>query len=228
MVKAKVESKENSRVVLEIEVPAEDFAAAVQQAYQKMAPSIQIPGFRRGKAPRQLIEARYGREIFYEDALEIAVPKAYLEAIEEMGIDPIDRPDIDIVSMGDDEPLVFKAEVTVMPEVTLGQYKGLEVTKNIYPVQDHQVEAQLEAMRERMAELVAVEDRDVVEMGDFATIDFTGYIDGEPFPGGAATGYQLEIGSGQFIPGFEEQLVGAKTGSEVEINVTYQKITSRL
>ncbi len=221
MVKATVESNEKNRVVLQIEVPTEDFADAVQQAYRKMAPTISMPGFRKGKAPRKLIEARYGKEIFFEEAMEIAVPKAYLEAVEETGIEPIDRPDIDIVSIGDGEPLVFKAEVDVMPEVTLGEYKDLEVTKNIYPVHDHDVEHRLEEMQERFAELVTVEDRDEVQNGDFVTIDFTGYIDDEPFPGGAATDHELEIGSGQFIPGFEEQLIGVKVGSDVEVKVPF-------
>lgn len=221
MVKATVEKSEKSRVVLSIEVPAEDFEKAIQQAYRKMAPSIQIPGFRKGRAPRKLIEARFGKEVFFEEAIDIIVPKAYSEAVEKTGIEPIDRPDIDIVSIASGQPLVFKAEVDVMPEVNLGEYKGLEVTKHIYKVDEHEVDEQLEQLRERFAELVTVEERDEVKEGDFVNIDFTGYVDGEPFPGGAGQGYDLEIGSGQFVPGFEEQLVGTKVGSEVEVNVTF-------
>lgn len=221
LVKATFEKQEKNKVTLEVEVSAEEFEKAVDEAYRKLAPQIAIPGFRKGKAPRKLIESRYGKEVFYDEALEILVPKAYGEALDQTGIEPIDQPRIDIVSLEDGKPFVFKAEVEVMPEVQLGEYKGLEVTKHLYTVDEHDIEHNLEHLREQAAELVAVEDRDTVQEGDFVTLDFTGYVDGEPFPGGAAEGYLLEIGSGSFIPGFESQLVGLKVGEDAEINVTF-------
>lgn len=221
LVKATLEKQEKNKVTLAVEVPSEEFEKAVDAAFRKMAPHITIPGFRKGKAPRKLIEARYGKEIFYEEAVEILIPQAYSEAVEQTGIEPIDQPNIEIVTMEDGKPFVFKAQVEVMPEVKLGQYKDLEVTKHVYAVNDSDVERNLEAMREQAAELVAVEDRDTVQNGDFVTIDFTGYVDGEPFPGGAAEGYLLEVGSNAFIPGFESQLVGLKVGEDAEINVTF-------
>jgi len=207
--KSTVEKLGNNQVVMEVEVSPEQVEAALEKASRRLAQQVKVPGFRPGRAPRAVIEMRVGREVLYQEALDELIPEAYRRALQENDIEPIDSPELDILDMEAGKPLRFKATVEVKPEVTLGEYKGLEVTKRITRVTNADVDEVLENMRERFAELVSAE-KDTVEQGDFAVIDFTGYIDDQPFPGGAAQGYTLEIGRGAFIPGFEEQLVGAK------------------
>lgn len=218
--KTSVEKLENNKVKLEIEVDAQQFDEAMQKAYLKNRKHITIPGFRKGRAPRQIIERYYGEGIFYEDAINEACPKAYEEAVRESGIEPVDQPTIDIVQIGGGQNLIFTAEVTVKPEVELGQYKGIEINKVEYNVTDQDIDNQLEMIREQNARWVSVEDRPAKE-GDLLTIDYKGYVDGEAFEGGTAEKQTLEIGSQRFIPGFEEQLVGMKVGDEKEIQVTF-------
>ena len=218
--KTSVEKLENNKVKLEIEVDAQQFDEAMQKAYLKNRNHITIPGFRKGKAPRQIIERYYGEGIFYEDAINEACPKAYEEAVRESGIEPVDQPTIDIVQIGGGQNLIFTAEVTVKPEVELGQYKGIEINKVEYNVTDQDIDDQLEMIREQNARWVAVQDRPAKE-GDLLTIDYKGFVDGEAFEGGTAEKQTLEIGSQRFIPGFEEQLVGMNVGDEKEIQVTF-------
>ena len=218
--KTSVEKLENNKVKLEIEVDAQQFDEAMQKAYLKNRNHITIPGFRKGKAPRQIIERYYGEGIFYEDAINEACPKAYEEAVRESGIEPVDQPTIDIVQIGGGQNLIFTAEVTVKPEVELGQYKGIEINKVEYNVTDQDIDDQLEMIREQNARWVAVQDRPAKE-GDLLTIDYKGFVDGEAFEGGTAEKQTLEIGSQRFIPGFEEQLVGMNIGDEKEIQVTF-------
>lgn len=218
--KAVAERLPNNRVALQIEVEAERVDAALERAYRKVAREVNIPGFRKGKAPRKIIEARFGVEVLYEDALEELVPEAYREAIEANAIEPIDQPNVTDVRIEAGRPLTFRAEVEVMPEAELGEYKGIKVEKEIEMVEESDIDHALEHLQDENAELVAAE-RDVVEDGDIVTIDFEGYLDGKPFQGGAAKGYALEIGSGHFIEGFEEQLVGARAGEEKEISVKF-------
>ena len=218
--KAVAERLPNNRVALQIEVEAERVDAALERAYRKLAREVNIPGFRKGKAPRKIIEARFGVEVLYEDALEELVPEAYREAIEANAIEPIDQPSVSDVHIEAGRPLTFRAEVEVMPEAELGEYKGIKVVKEIEAVEESDIDHALEHLQDENAELVAAE-RDVVEEGDVVTIDFEGYLDGKPFQGGAAKGYTLEVGSGQFIEGFEEQLVGARAGEEKEVSVKF-------
>ena len=218
--KATVEKIEKNKVKLEIEVDPHIFDKAMESAYLKNRKNIAIPGFRKGKAPRKVIERYYGERIFYEDALNIACPEAYDQAVKENGIEPVDRPEIDIVQIGQGNPLIFTATVTIKPEVELGQYKGVEVEKVEYPVTDEEVEERLRQELERNARWITVEDR-AVKLGDRVTLDYSGTVDGEAFEGGTAQNQSLEIGSGRFIPGFEEQLIGANIGEEKEIKVTF-------
>ncbi|MFY9175946.1 MAG: trigger factor [Caldicoprobacterales bacterium] len=218
--KTSVEKLENSKVKLEIEVDAQQFDEAMEKAYLKNRGSITIPGFRKGKAPRKIIERYYGEGIFYEDAINEACPKAYDEAVRESGIEPVEQPTIDIVQIGGGQNFIFTAEVTVKPEVELGQYKGIEINKVEYNVTDQDIDEQLEMVREQNARWISVEDRAAKE-GDLLTIDYKGYVDGEAFEGGTAENQTLEIGSQRFIPGFEEQLIGVKVGEEKEIQVTF-------
>lgn len=215
-----VEKKENNKVTLKFQVEYNEFDKAVQKAYLQNRSKFNISGFRKGKAPRKIIESRYGEGVFYEDAINIVLPEAYSNAIDENNIEPVDRPDIDISELEKGKPVIFTAEVTVKPEVELGEYKGIEVEKNEYNVTDEDVENELKTMQDRNARLVAVEDREVKE-GDTVVIDYSGSVDGEKFEGGTAENQTLEIGSGQFIPGFEEQLVGKNTGEDVEVNVEF-------
>lgn len=215
-----VEKKENNKVTLKFEVDYKKFDEAVQKAYLKNRGKFNIPGFRKGKVPRTIIESRFGEGVFYEDAINIVLPEAYENAIDENNIEPVDRPDIDIEKLEKNEPVVFTAEVTVKPEVKLGDYKGIEVEKNEYNVSDEDVENELKSMQDRNARLIEVEDR-AVEEGDTVTIDYAGYVGEEQFEGGTAENQTLEIGSGQFIPGFEDQLVGKNKGDEIEVNVTF-------
>ena len=217
---SKFERLENNKVVLEITVSAEVLEKGLQKAYKKNVGKFNIPGFRKGKAPRSFIEKFYGEGIFYEDAINEVCPEAYDEAIKEHDLHPVDRPDIDIVEIEGGKGLVFKAEVTVKPEVTLGEYKGIEVEKKEYNVTDQDIEKELKTLADKNARIVEVTDR-AVKNGDITTIDFKGFVEEVQFEGGTAEDYKLEIGSGQFIPGFEEQLVGAEIGKEVDVNVSF-------
>ncbi|NLJ86905.1 MAG: trigger factor [Firmicutes bacterium] len=218
--KTTVERLEGNQVALEVEVGQERVEQALDQAFRKVAQQVRVPGFRPGKAPRRVIEMRVGKELLYQEALDDLIPRVYTEAISESGIKPIDMPELDILEMEDGKPLRFKAVVEVEPEVTLGEYKGIAATKQIERITNADVDRVLEEMRERSAQLVTT-DRQEIQTGDFAIIDFTGYIDEQPFPGGAAQGYTLEIGAGQFIPGFEEQLVGSEPGETKQVTVTF-------
>lgn len=214
------EKQEGNKGVLTFEVSSEQFDKALDQAFQKVVKTIEIPGFRKGKVPRKIFEHRFGVESLYQDAVDIVLPDAYMKSVEEAGIEPIDQPEIDIEQIEKGKPLVFTAEVEVKPEVTLGDYKGLEVEEQDTTVTDEDVEHELEHQREHHAELVVKEDGEVVE-GDTVVIDFEGFTDGEAFEGGKGENHSLEIGSGQFIPGFEEQLVGKKSGEETEVELTF-------
>lgn len=216
----KVEKKEKNIVRLEIEVDAEKFEEGLQKSYLKNVKRFNVPGFRRGKAPRNIVERHYGVEVLYEDAINIVCSEAYDKAVEENDIHPVDRPDIDIKQIGKGQNLIFVADVTVRPEVVLGQYKGLEVEKVTALVTEDDVEKEINKIAEKSARLITVEDRGI-QKGDIADIDFEGFIDGVPFEGGKASGYRLEIGSGNFIEGFEDQLIGAVPGDDVEVNVTF-------
>ena len=216
----KNETIEKNIVKLTIEVDKEAFAAAVEKSYKKNVKKIAIPGFRKGKAPRNIIEKYYGKGIFWEDAVNFVCPDAYEFAVKEAGIDPVDRPEIDIETLEEDKELVLTATVTVRPEVELGQYMGISADKKNYRTKVADVDAELKAAREKNARMINVEDR-AVKKGDFTVIDYEGFVDGVAFAGGKGQDHNLEIGSGQFIPGFEDALVGAKIGVEKEINVTF-------
>jgi len=211
----------NSRVKLTIEADAAKLEEGLEHAYRTVVKRVAIPGFRKGKAPRRILERYYGQSILYEDALDYLLPQLYQAAVEETNIRPVDEPSIKVNKLDTNEGLSVEISVDVFPDVQLGEYKGLPVEKRVRKVTEADVERELERLRLNNSELVAVDDRDTVQNGDFANIDFKGYLDGQPFSGGAAEGYTLEIGSGQFIPGFEEQLIGMKVGEEKEINVTF-------
>ncbi|WP_093060788.1 trigger factor [Psychrobacillus sp. OK028] len=215
----KWEKQEGNNGLLTVEVAAEEVAKGLDQAFKKVVKQINAPGFRKGKMPRQIFEKMYGVESLFQDALDIILPHAYGHAVEDAGIDPVDQPEIDIVTMEKGQPLVFTAKVVVKPEVTLGDYKGLEATKLEETVTDEEIDEQLQSQQSRLAELVVKEDA-IVE-GDTAVIDFEGFVDEVAFEGGAGTDYPLEIGSNSFIPGFEEQLIGAKTGDAKDVEVTF-------
>ena len=207
-----VEKKEKSTVELVIEVGAEEFEAAVQKVYLKQRGKIAIPGFRKGHAPRKIIEAMYGTGVFYEDAINDVYPGAYAQAVEQEKLDAVAWPSVEVVSVGK-EGLTFKAVVTVRPEVKLGQYKDLTAEKPAVTVTDEDIEGELKPYINRATRMVTV-DRPA-ENGDTVVIDFEGFMDGKPFDGGKGEGHSLELGSNSFIPGFEDQLVGAKAGDEI-------------
>lgn len=211
---------EKNVATISITVPAKDFEDAVQKTYMKERGKFNLQGFRKGKAPRKIIEMNYGEGVFYDGALDIALSPAYAAAIEELKIEPVARPDIDIKEIGKGKDLVFEAVVAVKPEVTLGDYKGVEVEAVNAQVTDEDIENELKKQQEMNGRLVNVEDRAVVE-GDTAVIDFEGFVDGVAFDGGKGENHNLVIGSGQFIPGFEEQLIGKSIGDEVDVNVTF-------
>ena len=216
----KIENVEKNVVQLEIEVDAEKFEEGMQKSFLKNAKKFNIPGFRKGKAPRKFIERTYGEQIFYEDAINIVCPEVYGQAVGDYNLHPVDKPEIDIKQIGEGNNLVFTARITVKPEVELGEYKGVEVEKVEYDVTDEDVDKEIYKAVEKNARLVTVEDRPI-QNGDTAIIDFDGSINGEPFEGGKVAGYSLEIGSNQFINGFEEQLIGVNKGDEVEVNITF-------
>ena len=215
-----VEKLEKNMAKLTVEVPAEEVEAALQNAYLKNRKQISVPGFRKGKVPRQMIEKMYGPEVFYDDAANALIQKAYPQAADECELEIVSRPAVDIVQLEKGKPFIFTAEVAVKPEVTLGQYKGIEVEKADTTATDEEVAAEIDKEREANSRTITVEDR-AVQDGDMTVIDFEGFVDGEAFEGGKGTDYPLTIGSGAFIPGFEEKLVGAEIGKEVEVDVTF-------
>ncbi|KRG13340.1 trigger factor [Lederbergia galactosidilytica] len=217
---AKWEKLEGNKGVLTVEVDVKTVNEGLDQAFKKVSKDINIPGFRKGKVPRPLFEKRFGVESLFQDALDFILPESYAKAVEEAGIEPVDRPEIDIEQMEKGKELIFTATVIVKPEVKLGEYKGLEVEKLDDSVSDNDVEEELKTLQERQAELVVKEDG-AVEDGDTVVIDFEGFVDGEAFEGGQSDNYSLEIGSGSFIPGFEEQLIGVKSGEEKDVVVTF-------
>ena len=216
----KWEKQEGNTGVLTVEVEEVKVKDGLDKAFKKVVKEINVPGFRKGKMPRKMFEQRFGTESLYQDALDFILPDAYAAAVEEAGIDPVDRPEIDIVKMEQGENLIFTATVTVRPEVTLGDYKGLEISKQETDVTDEEIEAQLKEQQTRLAELV-VKEEDAIVDGDTAVIDFEGFLGEEAFEGGAGEDHSLEIGSGSFIPGFEEQLIGLKTGEQKDVTVTF-------
>lgn len=214
------EKVENNQGVLTVEVDASQVDAALDQAFKKVVQKVQVPGFRKGKVPRKMFEARFGVESLYQDALDILLPNAYGQAVREAGIEPVDRPEVDVSQMEQGKNLIFKATVTVKPEVKLGDYKNLSIEEKEFTVTEESVDAELTRMQERHAELVAVEEG-AAQNSDMAVIDFEGFQDGVPFEGGKAEDYSLELGSGTFIAGFEEQIVGMNVGEEKEVTVTF-------
>ena len=219
----KVEKTEKANEVkLEITIEAEKFENAMKKVYFKNAKYFNIPGFRKGKAPMNIVEKYYGAQIFYEDAFNEVATEAYDEALTENKIEAVSKPEVDIIQMEKGKDVIFTAIVQTKPEVELGKYKGIEISKVEYPVKDSDVEHELEHMQEHNARLITIEDR-ALEKGDISTIDFEGFVDGVAFEGGKAEGHELEIGSGSFIPGFEDQLIGMKIDEEKEIKVTFPK-----
>lgn len=218
--KATAEKLEKNTVELKIEIEPQRLLQAIEQAYRKEVKKVNIPGFRKGKAPRFIFEHYMGKEVLYHEAAEILIPEAYYDAVKETGVDPIDKPEIEVVQLEEGKPAIFKAKVEVKPEVTLGEYKNLEVSVPFSEVTEDDVEKELEMLRSRYAKLVPVEEG-TVGKGDSVTIDFTGKIDGREFKGGRAIDYQLEVGSGAFVQGFEDQIVGMAVGETKNINVTF-------
>lgn len=215
-----VEKLEKNMAKLTIEVPADDLEKALQSAYMKQKNKISLPGFRKGKVPRQMIEKMYGAEIFYDDAANELIPKAYAEAYDEAELDIVSRPQINVVQIEKGKPFIFTADVATKPEVTLGEYKGLEIEKVSTRVTQKEVDAKIQEEAEKNARTITVTDRPVQD-GDEVILDFEGFVDGVAFEGGKGENYPLTIGSGSFIPGFEEQLVGAEAEKEMEVKVTF-------
>ena len=215
-----VEKLEHNMAKLTIEVPETELEAAIEKAYQKQKKSISLPGFRKGKAPRVMIEKMYGKGVFLEDAANSLIPVQYSMAAGESGLEIVSQPTIDVTQLEPGKPFIFTAEVAVKPEVTLGEYKGVEVEKQNTEVLDEEVDAEIFKERESNSRMIDVEDR-AVENGDTVNLDFEGFVDGEAFEGGKGEGYPLVIGSNTFIPGFEEQLIGANIDEEKEVNVTF-------
>lgn len=215
-----VEKLEKNMAKLTVEVPAEKFIEAIGHAYKKNKNRFNVPGFRKGKVPQAMIEKMYGPEVFYEDAANEAIGQSYDAAAKESGLDIVSRPEIDLVQIEKGKDFIYTATVAVKPEVTLGQYKGVEVEKASAEVTDEDVEKELKKVQEQNSRLVTVDDR-AVQDGDQVVIDFDGYVDGEQFDGGKSEDYPLTIGSHTFIDTFEEQLIGKKTGEECEVNVTF-------
>ncbi len=215
-----VEKLEKNMAKLTIEVSAEELEKAIEKAYQKNKNKITLPGFRKGKAPRKMIEKMYGKEVFYEDAANDLIPAAYDKALEECTETIVSQPQIDVVQLEAGKPFIFTAEVALKPEVTLGTYKGVEIEKISVEVTEEEVDAEIAKERDNSARTITVEDR-AVKDGDMTVIDFEGFVDGVAFEGGKGENYPLTIGSGAFIPGFEEALIGAEIGVETDVNVTF-------
>ena len=215
-----VEKLEGNMAKLTIEASAEEFEAAVEKAYQKNKNKLSVPGFRKGKVPRKMIEQMYGKEIFFEDAANFVIPSAYAKAVDECTEEIVSQPTIDVVQIEAGKPFIFTAEVALKPEVTLGKYKGVEVEKADTTVTDEEVNAAIDKERESNARTISIEDR-AVKDGDMTVLDFEGFVDGVAFEGGKGENYPLTIGSNTFIPGFEEQLIGAELNKETEVNVTF-------
>ena len=216
----KNEQIEKNLVKLTFEVSAEDFDKAINQVYKKNVKKFNVPGYRKGKAPRKIIEKYYTEAVFYDEAINSVLPQAYDEALKESGVESVARPEIDVEEIKKGEPVVFTALVTTKPEVKLGDYKGIEVEKIDHTVTDEDVDKDIEATQKKNARLITVDDR-AIENGDIAVIDFEGFVDDVAFEGGKGEDYELEIGSGTFIPGFEDQLVGAETDADVDVKVTF-------
>ena len=219
--KVTVENGENQQVTLTTEVEAAEVNKAVDQACKRLANRVSIPGFRKGKAPRMIVERHVGKDAVLQEAFDIVAPKALSKAFDEQKIDPVTRPSVDIETLEEGKDLVFKATVTPRPEVKLGDYKGLNVPKNEVNITDEDVEKQLKTFQDRQGKLVDAPEGAEVKDGDFTTLDFKGFVDGEAFDGGEGKDYPLQIGSNSFIPGFEDQLVGAKIGEERDVNVKF-------
>ncbi len=215
-----VEKLEKNMAKLTVEVGADELEKAIEKAYQKQKKQISIPGFRKGKVPRQMVEKMYGKEVFYEDAANELIPDAYDKALSECEEDIVSSPKIEVTQIEAGKPFIFTATVALKPEVKLGKYKGLKIDKIDAEVTEEEIDAEINKERENNARNITVEDRPVKD-GDMTTLDFEGFVDGVPFEGGKGENYPLTIGSGAFIPGFEEQLVGAEVGKEVEVNVTF-------
>ena len=215
-----VEKKENNTAAFQVETDKAEFEAAVNKAYLKNKGQIYIPGFRKGKAPRAVIEGMYGAEAFYQDACDELAPQAFEFGLRESGLRMVGAPAMKDMKITDERTAAFTFEITLYPVVTLGQYKGIEAEKPVVEIKDEQVNAEIDSIRRRNARMITVEDR-AAQMGDTANIDFDGYLDGERFDGGKAEGYSLELGSNSFVPGFEEQVVGMKIGEEKDIDITF-------
>ena len=215
-----MEKIDNSKVVFSIEVPQAEVAKAVEKAYRKLSNKINIPGFRKGKTPRHILEMRIGKEALLDEAFEILASPAYGAALKENNIEPVSHPEIDVVTLAEDKDLIFKVTVVAKPEITLGQYKGLKITEEAAKVTEEQIDAQVETMRNSHSKMVVAEGV-AIEDGDFAIIDFEGFVDGVAFPGGGGEAHPLQIGSNTFIPGFESQLIGVKAGEKVDVTVTF-------
>lgn len=216
----KYEEVEKNLQKLTFEVSAEEFEKAIDRAYIKNKSKFNIPGFRKGKAPKSIVIKNYTKAVFYDDALNDVLPEAYEAALKESGLDVVARPEFDVEEIKDGEPVVFTALVTTRPEVKLGEYKGIEVEKVDYTVSDEDVDKEINSARERNARMISVDDR-AVESGDIAVIDFEGFVDDVAFEGGKGENYELEIGSNTFIPGFEDQIIGAKIDDLIDVNVTF-------
>lgn len=219
--KASWEKIEKNTAVLDIEVEEGKVAEALDKAFKKVVKKVNVPGFRKGRVPRQIFEKKFGVEVLYQDALDIILPEAYMEAVNETGIEPVGRPEVDVEQFAKGQTLKFKVTVTVKPEVKLGEYKGLEVPAEETEVTEEEINAELERLQQRHAELEVAEEGAAAENGNITVIDFEGFVDGEAFEGGKAEKYTLELGSGSFIPGFEEQVVGMKKDEEKDIEVTF-------
>lgn len=220
MILKNVEKKETNSALFQVESDAAEFEAAVNGAYRKNRSSIYIPGFRKGKAPRAIVEGMYGHEVFYQDAMDELAPKAFDFGLEQSGLRMVGAPAIQDVNVTDEKTVVYTFAVTLYPEVTLGQYKGLTAPKETAEVTDDEVDEEIEKTRKRNARKVSVEDREA-QMGDTVNIDFDGFLDGERFDGGKAEGYSLELGSNSFVPGFEDQVAGMKIGEEKDLDITF-------
>ncbi|MEC0245004.1 trigger factor [Paenibacillus chitinolyticus] len=218
--KASWEKIEKNTAVLDIEVEAEQVADALDRAFKKVVAKVNVPGFRKGKVPRSIFEKRFGIESLYQDALDIILPEAYMQAVQETGIEPVDRPEVDVEQFGKGQALKFKAKVAVKPEVELGDYKGIAIPAADSAVTPKEIDEELERLQQRHAELIVVEEGAAAN-GDITIIDFEGFVNGEAFEGGKAEKYSLELGSNSFIPGFEEQIVGMTKDEEKDIEVTF-------